>query len=172
MVSPGKPIMTGISLAEMRAVADIPQRLIIPIRKHKAARVYVDNDEIGIAAKKLTIFPYADPKTNAFKVRVSLGNGVKGLFPGIFVKIGFEVGKEKQLVVPATAIAYRSEVTGIYVMDKNNIPMLRQVRLGRTTAEGKIRVLAGLSSGETIATDPVHAAVFLKTHRLKQAKKH
>ncbi len=168
VVSSGKPIMTGISLAEMRVVANIPQRLITAVRKHKTARVYVDDDTVGIVVDKLTIFPYADPKTNAFQVRASLGSAVKGLFPGLFVKIGFEIGKQKQLVVPASAIAYRSEVTGVYVIDENNLPRLRQVRLGKHTADGKIQILSGLSSGEVVAIDPTHAAVYLKTKRLKQ----
>lgn len=162
VVSTGKPIMTGISLQEMRAVADIPQRLILAIRHFNSARIYAENDKIGVQVEKLTIFPYADPATNAFKVRASLGSATKGLFPGVFVKLGFEVGREKQLVVPSSAVAYRSEVTGVYVVDDNNMPSLRQIRVGRETADGKIRVLAGLSSGEKIALDPVHAAVYLK----------
>ena len=162
VVSSGSPIMTGISLEEIRAVTNIPQRLILDVRKHNSARIYIDDDKTGIPVKKLTIFPYADSTTNAFQVRASLESAPKGLFPGVFVKLGFEVGSEKQLVVPASSIAYRSEVTGIYVIDENDKPTLRQVRVGKLTTDGKIRVLAGLDAGEKIAIDPVHAAVFLK----------
>ncbi len=162
VVSAGSPIMTGISLKEMRVVAHIPQRLILDVRKYRSARIYINDDKIGLPSKELTFFPYADASTNAFKVRVSFASAPKGLFPGIFVKIGFEVGKEKHLVVPETAVAYRSEVTGIYVINDKGVPSLRQVRLGKLTSDGKIRVLAGLDAGETIATDPVHAAVLLK----------
>lgn len=165
VVSAGKPIMTGISLQEMRVVTEIPQRLILDVRKYKSARIYINDDKVGVPAEKLIFFPYADPATNAFKVRASLGAAVKGLFPGEFVKIGFEIGREKQLVIPASAVAYRSEVTGVYVVDENNFPALRQVRLGRETIDGKIRVLAGLEEGEKIAQDPVHAAVYLKLKR-------
>lgn len=171
IVSAGTPVMTGISLKEMRAVVDVPQRLILDVRKHRKARIYVDGDALGILVEKLTFFPYADPATNAFKVRASLGSAAKGLFPGVFVKIGFEIGREKQLVVPSSAVAYRSEVTGIYVVDENNMPRFRQVRLGNVVDGGKIKVLAGLSPGEKIALDPVHAAVFLKDKRETLAKK-
>ena len=113
VVAAGKPIMTGISLSEMRAIATIPQRIILAVRKHKSARVYVDGDNIGIPAKSLTIFPYADPSTNGFKVRAALDSGIKGLFPGVFVKVGFEIGKSTRLVVPQSAIASRGEVTAV-----------------------------------------------------------
>lgn len=168
VVSTGKPIMTGISLEEMRAVSYIPQRIIQKVRQYKSARIYTDEDKTGIAAEKLVIFPYADSPTNAFQVRVLLGKAVKGLYPGSYVKIGFEVGREQQLVIPASAVAYRSEVTGVYVVDENNLPALRQIRLGNMTADGNIKVLAGLNEGERIALDPVHAAVYLKQHKLQK----
>ncbi len=171
VVAPGSPIMTGISLSELRAVTNIPQRLILKVRKYKSARIFVEDDKVGIPVKKLTFFPYADPKTNAFKVRALLGSAIKGLFPGVFVKMGFVIGKQKHLLIPASAVAYRSEVTGVYVVDENNVPMLRQVRLGNPTSDGKIRVLAGLDEGERIALDPVHAAVNLKLLREEKFKK-
>ncbi|GAA0400950.1 efflux RND transporter periplasmic adaptor subunit [Cocleimonas flava] len=167
VVSAGTPIMTGISLQEIRVVTHVPQRLILAVRKNKAARVYTDDDKTGIVVKKLTIFPYADETTNAFKVRASLDSAPQGLFPGVYVKIGFNVGSEKRLVVPESSVAYRSEVTGVYVVDEKGIPTLRQVRVGRRTPDGKVRILAGLDSGEIVAIDPVHAAVLLKTHQQK-----
>ncbi len=169
VVAPGTPIMTGISLQQMRAVANIPQRLILKVREYHSARLFVDGDKTGVPINKLTIFPYADPATNAFKVRASLGSAIKGLFPGVFVKLGFEVGKEEHLVVPLSAVAYRSEVTGVYVVNEKGMPSMRQIRLGQTTPDGKIRVLAGLNVGEKIALDPVQAAVYLKHRRQLQA---
>lgn len=162
VVSAGSPIMTGISLKEVRAVAHVPQRLILNVRKYKSARIYINDDKNGIDASKLTFFPYADKNTNAFKVRVAFDSAPKGLFPGIFVKIGFEVGKENHLVVPASAVAYRSEVTGVYVIDDKGRTLLRQVRVGKLTNDGKVRILSGLDAGEKIAIDPLHAAVYLK----------
>ena len=169
VVAAGTPIMTGISLEELRVVTDIPQSMIVAVRKNNSARVYINDDQTGVLAKKLTIFPYADPATNAFKVRATLDTASEGLLPGVFVKIGFEVGSEKQLVVPASSVAYRSEVTGVYVIDEHGMPSLRQVRVGKLTTDGKIRILAGLQVGEMVALDPVHAAVFLK-QKLQDAK--
>jgi len=167
VVGAGTPIMTGISLDEIRVVTHIPQRLILAVRENKSARLYIEGDSIGIPVKKLTIFPYADASTNAFKVRASLESAPEGLFPGVYVKLGFNVGSEKRLVVPASAIAYRSEVTGVYVINSNGTPRLRHVRVGRQTPEGTVHILAGLDEGEIVALDPVHAAVVLKASQQK-----
>ena len=48
-------------------------------------------------------------------------------------------------------------MTGVYVVDAKGKAALRQVRLGRAT-EDSIEVLAGLSAGELVATDPQAAA--------------
>jgi hypothetical protein len=43
--------------------------------------------------KGITIFPFADLGSNTFKVRIDLPEGVKTLFPGMFVKTGFVVAR-------------------------------------------------------------------------------
>ncbi|MEE9302452.1 MAG: efflux RND transporter periplasmic adaptor subunit [Thiotrichaceae bacterium] len=162
LVTAGKPIMTGISLQELRVVTEVPQGLIKGVRQYKQASVYILGDEPPIDVKSLVFFPYADPLTNAFKVRAELESGLNGIYPGAFVKVAFVVGKTTQLVVPETAVAYRGEVTGVYVLNEDGQPLLRQIRLGRKLHDGNIMVLAGLDDGEVIAKDPVHATLFLK----------
>jgi hypothetical protein len=48
-------------------------------------------------------------------------------------------------------------VTGVYVLDANGAPVLRQVRLGRASGEG-VELLAGVAAGERVVTDPQAAA--------------
>ena len=48
----------------------------------------------------------------------------------------------------------------MYVVDGDDVA-LRQVRLGRSYGEA-VEVLAGLVEGETVATDPVRAGIWLK----------
>ena len=165
LVTAGKPIMTGISLGQLRVTTEVPQGIIKGVRKHKEATVSIPGNDQVIPVKSLVFFPYADPLTNSFKVRTELESGLDGIYPGAFVKIAFVVGKMTQLVIPESTIAYRGEVTGVYVQNKEGQPLLRQVRLGRKLEGGNIMVLAGLEDGEIIAKDPVHATLFLKrTH--------
>ncbi len=161
-VNVGQPLMTGFSLEKLRAVTVVPQNLIDDVRAQALARIivtaHVDRD---LLAEKLTFTPYADSYTHTFKVRVDLPPGEHGLYPGMFVKVGFITGREQRLVVPANAVAYRSEVRGVYVANDAGQVRFRQVRLGRQRGE-RIEILAGLAPGESVAVDPVRAAVFLK----------
>lgn len=159
-VQPGKPLMTGFSLDNLRVLVDVPQRLIGSIRQHQQARLLPPNGGKRIAAEKLTFFPYADPQSNVFKVRVDLPKKIEGLYPGMFVKIAFKVGEARRLTSPKSTIVQRGEVSAVYVIRDGQIS-LRQVRPGR--AEGDlIEILAGLDEGETVALDPIQAGIMLK----------
>ena len=162
-VNPGTPIMSGISLDQLRVVVEVPQRMINAVRKEQKAFVFQDGTSKSLPVKDLTFFPYADPTTNAFKVWVGLDEGVKNLFPGMFVKTAFITGTQADVIaVPESAIAIRSEVMGVYVLDDKGQPALRQIRLGRKLNDKDVMVLAGLDAGETIVLDPVQAAIYLK----------
>lgn len=158
LVSPGQPVISGLSLQSLRVNVDVPQSMFHAIRTIGKAFVYV-NDE-RIAAESLTFFPVADAEANTFRVRVNLPDGAATLYPGMFVKVGFVVGETRRLLVPVEAVVRRSELSGVYVTDGEAVA-LRQVRLGRRYGDS-IEVLSGLSEGEAVATDPVAAGIWLK----------
>ena len=158
----GQAIMTGFSMSHLRVAVDVPQTYIKAIRKHqKAAVINLENDEQQITAKKLVIFPFANPKSHTFSIRAELPKNSKDLFPGMLVKVAFEIDNKNRLMVPTSAIAHRSEVSAVYVADENQKLRLRQIRPGKRFGD-KTEILAGLDAGEVVATDPVRAGVYLK----------
>ncbi len=158
LVSPGQPLITGLSLQSLRVNVDVPQGMFHAIRTIGKAFVYIDEERI--TAKGLTFFPVADPTANTFRVRVELPEGSATLYPGMIAKVGFVVGETKRLLIPSAAVVRRSELSAVYVATGDQV-VLRQVRLGRRYGDS-IEVLAGLAAGESVATDPVKAGIFLK----------
>lgn len=159
----GQPLVTGVSLERLRVNVQVPQRWVAQVRDTAKARVSLPwTPGESARAEALTFYPYADSLTNTFKVRVDLPAGVKGLFPGMLVKVAFAVGEDRPLLVPAQAVVYRSEVTGVYVVDAKGRIALRQLRLGEERRAGMMEVLAGLEEGERVALDPVRAVFMLK----------
>lgn len=160
IASPGAPVMGGVSLEELRVVIDVPQSVIPAVRELGEIKVYLPNGEIA-EPNRITVFPFADLGSNTFKVRADLESESRGLFPGMFVKTSIVTGKKQELTVPKQAVVYRSEVTGVYVVDADGDIRLRQIRTGRVV-NGEVVVLSGLSEGEQIALDPIKAGVALK----------
>lgn len=158
LVSPGQPLMSGLSLQLLRVNVDVPQSMFDAVRRIGKAFVYVGDERIP--GERLTFFPVADPASNTFRVRVDLPEGSATLYPGMFVKVGFVVGETQRLLIPDSAVARRSEMSGVYVVQDEAVT-LRQVRLGRRYGTS-IEVLAGLTEGERVAADPVSAGIYLK----------
>jgi len=158
LVSPGQPLISGLSLQSLRVNVDVPQSMFDVVRKIGKAFVYVDGERIP--GESLSFFPVADPAANTFRVRVELPDGAATLYPGMFVKVGFVVGETHRLLVPQAAVIRRSELSAVYVIDGDDV-LLRQVRLGRRYGDN-IEVLAGLSEGEAVAEDPVAAGIYVK----------
>ncbi|NCA70250.1 MAG: efflux RND transporter periplasmic adaptor subunit [Sphingobacteriia bacterium] len=161
IASPGQPVMSGISLEQLRVIVDVPQSLIPLVRQGEIARVYLAPDQ-AIVAESMTIFPFADMGSNTFTVRLGLPEGIESLFPGMFVKTGFEVGEKAELMVPAQAVVRRSEVTAVYVIDDTGRVHFRQIRVGRQLPDAYV-VLSGLTEGEQVALDPIAAGAALKS---------
>lgn len=162
-VAPGTPLLTGLSLEQLRAQVDIPQQHIGSLRKYKLARVLLADGKV-LETKDLRIPPSADVQTHSFKVLVNLPNGDHSLFPGTLVKIAFVSGETESLLVPASAVAQRGEVNGVYVISENKID-LRLIRIGSITSDNRYPILAGLGVGDEIALDPIAAAnVYKQSH--------
>lgn len=163
--SPGRELMTGLSLESLRAIADVPQRHIDEVRKLSRARVILPTQEnLSVDSAGLTISPFAHPATHSFRVRVDLPQGQYGVYPGMFVKVAFVVGEQQRLVVPASAVVHRGEVTAVYVVRDERISF-RHIRIGRSLEDGLVEVFAGLDEGEQVALDPILAGVVLKAKR-------
>jgi len=167
--SRGQQLMSGISLEQLRVNVDVPQSLINSVRKEQDAMVQINGTWVPV--EKITIFPVADRATDSFRVRLDLPEGIEGVFPGMYVKVALKVGQRSALVVPHTAVVFRSEVIGVYVLDGQGRVSLRHVRLGTPLPDTRYTILSGLDAGETVALDPQAAVVILKEQR-KEAAAH
>jgi len=153
-VAPGTPLVSGLSLQYLRVVVDVPQSVVEAVRGIRKAAIYVG--ERRVEATRLTIFPEASTPSNTFRARLDLPANATDLYPGMFVKVGFVTGEALELLVPASALVERSEVTAVYVVSAEGRVALRQVRAGRRI-DGRVEILAGLEPGERVATDPIAA---------------
>jgi len=157
---PGTPIMTGLSLDDLRVLVQVPQRLIGPVSQYEQARIIHNGGPAqGIISNMVTIFPYADAASHSFAVRIELPQGITGLFPGMYVKVAFLTGEEDKILIPREAVVHRSEVTAVYVQQVDGAIVMRQIRIGRERNNDRVEVLAGLDVGENIFIDPQAAVI-------------
>jgi RND family efflux transporter MFP subunit len=163
LVLPGKPIFTLYDPTALRVRADVPEDIAGGLRSRTdTALAEIPSISKTFKPKAVTVLPSADVRTHTKEVRLDLPADAKGVYPGMFAHVLFSTGSAKRLVVPASAIAHRSEVAGVYVVGDDGSIRFRQVRLGERADNEQIEVLAGVTPGERVATDPVAALAQLK----------
>ena len=90
-VQPGQPLMSGLvarqHAGQCRCAAE-PGR-VDPRQGKAQAQVERRN---GSRPSAVTVFPVADPRSDTFKVRLRLPEGTEGVFPGMYIKVGFVAG--------------------------------------------------------------------------------
>ncbi len=158
-VNVGTQLVSGVSLERLRVRTHVPQSIYQAVRDHQRAIVVTEDSEI--VSRDMTFFPFADPLSHSFELRVRIPLTETGLRPGMFVKVAMEVSREEKTVIPFNSVAFRGEVTGVYVLEGDTLHF-RHVRLGRRLADNEVVVLAGINVGDQVVTDPVAAAITIK----------
>ncbi len=161
MAMPGRAIVTVYDPAALRVTATVPQTAILSAALLQSARIELPGAAQGpIVPSRATLLPTADPNTHTMQIRFDLPAGTKDAAPGMFARALLPAAATdgaSRILVSAKSVVRRAEMTGVYVVDAAGKPALRQVRVGRATADS-IEILAGISANERIATDPQAAA--------------
>lgn len=160
MAHPGRPLITLFEPRDMRVVASIPQYQLAAIRQAQQGKIEFPGSGQWLEASRIEVLPTVDASSHTVRVRLYLPEDAAvagGIVPGLFARAHFVTGSARKLLAPASAVVRRGELTGLYVVDAQGRPRLRQVRLGEVQAGGGIEVLAGLSPGEKVALDPLKA---------------
>ena len=151
-VNPGQPLLSGLSLEQLRVVVDLPQKYAKLARTERQAQVTLADGRV-LETGEMTFYPYADPQTHTFRLRMRLSEPNGSLFPGMLVKVSVPVASRETLWIPFSSLIQRSELRAVFVLDDQDQPRLRQVRTG-VRDNGRLEVLAGLSEGERVVTNP------------------
>jgi RND family efflux transporter MFP subunit len=159
MATPGKPLMTGFDPSTLRVVATLPQAQVGAVQALGKVRVEVPSVGRWVEVERMTLMPAADPRTHTTRVRLELPADVRGVYPGVYARAHFVVGRAPRLLVPRAAVFRRSELTAVYVLGEDGRARLRQVRVGSAGDEHAVEVLAGLKAGERVALDPLKAGM-------------
>lgn len=162
MAMPGMPLFTIYQPGGLRVTASVPQHRLAAMRGVGKARI--EFPELGkwVDATAVQLLPTVDATTHVSSVRVSLPPLPEAV-PGMFARVHFITGRADKLTVPAAAVVRRGEVAAVYVLTADQRLVLRQLRLGEVVGQGEIEVLAGLAAGDQVVTDPVKAAIQIRS---------
>ncbi|MBK7141702.1 MAG: hypothetical protein IPH75_06455 [bacterium] len=93
--------------------------------------------------------PSADPVTRSFIVKIDLPASIAR--PGQFGRLLLSVGGDESIYIPTAALVRRGQLELVYVVNAENVAVLKFVRTGRSLGD-KIEILAGLESHDLVVT--------------------
>ncbi|QHS10968.1 efflux RND transporter periplasmic adaptor subunit [Sinimarinibacterium sp. NLF-5-8] len=165
MALPGRALVTLYEPSALRVTAAVPQSVLGRLSTQAGARIELLNitgeGRQWLNAEGLQVLPTVDAMTHTVQLRAPMPVTVAGVKPGMFARLWLlsqpqAAGAASRVCVPHAAVVRRAEVNGLYVLNMQGQPMLRQVRLGRAL-EDCVEVLAGVAPAEQVVIDPQSA---------------
>lgn len=162
MALPGRPLLTLYDPAALRVTAALPQTVAARLPSAPTLKLELPgqpSDRRWQTSVRVQLLPTVDAASHTAQIRADLPANSVNLAPGMFARVwlALPAGATSRLLVPASAIVRRAELSALYVIGQNGQPVLRQVRLGPSRGD-TVEVLAGVAAGERVALDPQAAA--------------
>ena len=161
---PGKPLVTLYAPLPLRAVVQVPASRAAAARAAAEVEVRIQDRNGGaqwISPTAKEMLPAADPVSQTLEWRLELpAAAAASIAPGQQVHVRFAATGHRRLVVPASAVLRRGELTGVYVVSPEGGGfVLKAVRLGADHGAAGVEILAGLQAADSVALDPVRASL-------------
>jgi RND family efflux transporter MFP subunit len=155
-VLPGTPLLVLDRTGGWQARLDCPETLSGRMLPGTVLQIEVPAIGRTFPATVAEAQPATDPGSRSFQVKATLPDD-PALAAGLFARASHATAVSDTLLLPATALVTRGQLTGVYVVEEGRLH-LRLVKTGRRV-DGRFEVLAGLSPGEQVVTSGVERAV-------------
>jgi multidrug efflux pump subunit AcrA (membrane-fusion protein) len=154
LVDPGDLASSGTPLVKIEETGALEVRITLPetyigyVKDGDPVSVEIPSANKTIAGTITAIDPAGNLSSRSFQMKAALPE-VPGLRTGLFARVIIPVGTSGMVLIPATAIVQQGQLTGVFVLDKNNLARFRLIRTGRTFAD-QMEVLSGVKDGDRI----------------------
>ena len=147
---PGQPLLILDDPRRYRLEVEVGESAMGWVRLGQSVPVTLDSIGRALDGRVAEIVPAADPASRSVTVKLELPTQ-PGLRSGLFGRASFPAAERLALLVPAAALVERGQLTGVYVVDGQNVARLRLVTAGPRRGD-RVEILSGLNAGERIVT--------------------
>ncbi len=151
-VQPGQPLIVFSYSKFLRIQAEVPARLMPGLKKGMVVPARLDVGNTQVNARVAQISPVADSQQHTVTVKFDLPEGVPG-GAGMYAEVMIpDVSSPTRAlpVIPMAAINKKGSLPSVEVIDEDNKPKMRLVRIGEVIDENTVTILSGLKPGERI----------------------
>jgi len=151
-VQPGQPLLVFSYSKYLRIKAEVPARLMPGLKKGMVVPAKLDVGNTQMNVRVAQISPVADAKQHTVTVKFDLPEGAPG-GPGMYAEVMIpDVSSPTRAlpIIPVAAVQKNGSLPSVLVLDDENKPKMRLVRMGEEIDGDMVTVLSGLKPGERI----------------------
>ena len=155
LASPGQPLLKMEDPRKLRLETTVAEGDLKSVSLGDKIPILID--ALGVQTLRgivSQILPAGDPHTHTFMVKVDLPI-TSGLKSGMFGRLQLDKGVTQTMLVPASVIVERGELTTVFVVGSDTISRLRWVKVGRRL-DTQIEILSGVNVGERVLLEGTH----------------
>jgi RND family efflux transporter MFP subunit len=158
LATPGTPFLTLEGTSGYRVDVVLPEAYFNAVRLKQAVMVRIpalgDQQLEGMVE---TIVPAADQSSRSFLVKIRLPAD-EAVRSGMFARVVVKTGEERMMLIPASAVVPQGQLTGVFIVDDNQIARFRLIRTGRRF-DDTVEIITGLDEGQRFVLTPPPALV-------------
>ncbi|HYA34065.1 MAG TPA: efflux RND transporter periplasmic adaptor subunit [Candidatus Binataceae bacterium] len=153
-VAPGAPLYEVISTDPIKARTAIPERYVPLVKLGLHISLTIDASPGKAYEGVVTrVAPSLDDNSRTLLVEAEVPNPDGSMKPGYFAHVTVDLGHDRALFVPQTAILRYAGVARVFVV-KDGIVRAREVTTGVVEGD-RIEVVKGLNDGEKVVTSDI-----------------
>jgi len=156
LATPGKPLLTMEEERNLQVLTDIPEAMILQIKKGDILSVFIPSVNLEIKGEVAEVAPTADPSSRTAPIKLKIPDNPR-LRSGQFARVTLAMAPAKTLTIPASALTSYGQMERVFV-EVNGKARLRLVRSG-TTFQDRVEILSGLNENETVVISEGHALI-------------
>jgi len=150
MANPGMPLLMLEQSGRMKVVAHLGEKDVSSVKVGDLAEVNVTSLTGAVYNVPVdNVVQAANPGSRTYDVEAHIDNTAGRLRSGMFARVNLPVGHREAVLVPSAAVIERGQLTGVWIVDDQNLAHLRWVRLGHAYGD-RHEVLSGMTGDETV----------------------
>jgi multidrug efflux pump subunit AcrA (membrane-fusion protein) len=153
LATPGTPFLTLESTGGFTVDVLLPEAYFNAVRLNQTVMIRIpalgDQPLEGMVE---TIVPAADQSSRSFLVKIRLPAD-EAVRSGMFARVVIKTGEERMMLIPASAVIPQGQLTGIFIVDDNQIARFRLIRIGRHFGD-ITEIITGLDEGQRFVVNP------------------
>ena len=153
LAKPGTPLLILETTEGFCVDVVLPETYVGHVEPRQKVSVEVPALKTGLLEGDVcTIVPSADTRSRSFIVKIKLPIDKK-VKSGLFARARIPTGDSRKLVIPQTAVVTRGQLTGLYLVNSQNVAHFHLIRTGQSLGDS-VEVLSGLKDGARYVVAP------------------